>query len=103
MKHKQTRKLEAAFSLVIDGLEKQDLPAYMKKRWLQKLVSQFPPVAGVNPNNQFAVEKLAEANGSEFVPTVAEELPPIDVRDWLIEPDAAELARVSFPDQLIDE
>ena len=70
---------------------------------LQKLVSQFPPVAGVNPNNQFAVEKLAEANGSEFVPTVAEELPPIDVRDWLIEPDAAELARVSFPDQLIDE
>ena len=70
---------------------------------LQKLVSQFPPAAGANQNNQFAVEKLAEANGSEFVPTVAEELPPIDVRDWLIEPDAAELARVSFPDQLIDE
>ncbi len=29
--------LEAAFSLVIDGLEKQDLPAYMKKRWLRAL------------------------------------------------------------------
>jgi hypothetical protein len=32
-----TAQLEAAFLLVIDGLEKQDLPAYMKKRWRRAL------------------------------------------------------------------
>ena len=29
--------IEAAFSIVNDGLKKQDLPAYMKKRWARAL------------------------------------------------------------------
>lgn len=32
-----TAQLEAAFSLVIDGLKKQNLPAHMKKRWTRAL------------------------------------------------------------------
>ncbi len=32
-----TAQLEAAFSLVKEGLKNQDLPGYMKKRWLRAL------------------------------------------------------------------
>lgn len=70
---------------------------------LQKLVSQFPPAAGANPSNQFAEAKSAEIIDSKIVQSVAEELAPVDVREWVIEPDAEELARVSLNDLLIND
>ncbi len=71
---------------------------------LQKLVSQFPPVAGAASFiDQAQSKKTAESSNAPLVETVADELPPIDVREWLIEPDAEELARVSLIDSLINE
>ena len=72
-------------------------------RLLQKLVSQFPPAASASPNNQLAEANPAETIDSRLTQTVAEELAPIDVRQWLIEPDEEELARVSFNDLLIND
>jgi hypothetical protein len=71
---------------------------------LQKLVTEFPPVAGtMSFVNTAQSEKLAESNNTPAVESVAEEFAPIDVREWLIEPDAEELARVSLNDLLIYE
>ncbi len=68
---------------------------------LQKLLTQFPPTAGTNfikPNDG---EKQEESNDAAPSQTVEVELAPIDVREWLIEPDADELARVSLQYSLI--
>ncbi|HLM59456.1 MAG TPA: hypothetical protein VK308_01510, partial [Pyrinomonadaceae bacterium] len=71
---------------------------------LQKLVSQFPPVAGaVSFADAVRCEKLAESSNTPSVEIVAEELAPVDVREWLVEPDALELASVSLSDLLINE
>lgn len=62
--------LEAAFSLVIDGLEKQDLPAHMKKRWARafekartRLIEQ--PFFALEPERLLIVSVPAE-NTSEI-------------------------------------
>ncbi len=70
---------------------------------LQKLVSQYPPISGTRFIDQSQNEK---ANASSSAPTaamVADELAPIDVREWLIEPDLAQLALVSLNDSLINQ
>lgn len=70
---------------------------------LQKVVSQFPPVAGAsNFVDKVRSEKTVELSDAPSV-KATEELPPIDVREWLIEPDAEELARVSLFDSLIND
>ncbi len=68
---------------------------------LQKLLTQFPPAAGTNFIKQNDDEKQAELNDAAPSQTVEAELAPIDVREWLIEPDADELARVSLQYSLI--
>lgn len=68
---------------------------------LQKIVAEFPPVSGINFINQTVGENQAESNEAAPVQTVNAELAPIDVREWIIEPDAEELARISFQDSLI--
>ncbi len=71
---------------------------------LQKLVSQFPPVAGAaSIIDMTQNEKSAESSNAIPVETVANELPPIDVREWLIEPETEELALVSLTDLLIND
>lgn len=71
---------------------------------LQKLVSQFPPVAGAaNFIDITQSEKLAEPRNNSFIQPVEEEPAPIDVREWLIEPDTQELALVSLSDLLIND
>ncbi len=71
---------------------------------LQKLVSQFPPAAGAaNFIDITQSEKLAEPRNNSFIQPVAEEPAPIDVREWLIEPDTQELALVSLSDLLIND
>lgn len=70
---------------------------------LQKLLRQFPPIAGAASNvGTVECEKLAEPSNTPAFETVAEELAPIVVREWLIEPDAEEIARVSLTDLLIN-
>lgn len=70
---------------------------------LQKVVSQFPPVAGAsNFVDKVRSEKTVEPSDAPSGEG-AEELPPINVREWLIEPDAEELARVSLFDSLIND
>jgi len=70
---------------------------------LQKLLSQFPPAAGTDFIKQVAGETHAEPSDTAPVQTTRAELAPIDVREWLIEPEAEELARISFWDSLISE
>ena len=71
---------------------------------LQKLLRQFPPVAGAASFIDTAqYEKLSESNNAAFVETAANELPPIDVREWVIEPGKEELARISLSDLLINQ
>lgn len=71
---------------------------------LQKLLRQFPPVAEAAIFIDLTQSgKLSESNNAAFVETVADELPPIDVREWVIEPDAEELARISLSDLLINQ
>jgi len=68
--------------------------------FLQKLVTQFPPVAGTYPIAQTIGTKPAEAveiYQSQF----AAESVPIDVREWVIEPEREELARICLPVSLI--
>lgn len=67
---------------------------------LQKLVAEFPPVAGAANFIKTEQNENPSAPNNADVKTVAAELPPIDVREWLIEPDAEELARVSLNDLL---
>jgi len=69
---------------------------------LQKLVSHFPPV-GTNTDIQSAEIKCAEKNDFAPVQAAGLELPPIDVREWLIEPEKEELARISLSDSLIND
>ena len=62
---------------------------------LQKLVSQFPPAPGTIFIDKFLDEK---SGGDAALPVekLAGELAPIDVRQWLIEPDSEQLALVSL-------
>ena len=69
---------------------------------LQKLVSHFPPI-GTNTDIQSANIKRAEKNDFAPVQAAGLELPPIDVREWLIEPEKEELARISLSDSLIND
>jgi len=59
---------------------------------LQKLLVQFPPVSGASQ----IVEKIEQKNSkqNEIAPKQSETA-PIDAREWLIEPEAEELARIS--------
>ncbi len=71
---------------------------------MQKLVSQFPPVADAMRNS----EKTPNAEASEpyaapHAETVAAQSSPIDVREWVIEPEAEELARVSLVDLPVND
>ncbi len=67
---------------------------------LQKLVSQYPPVSGMNFVDQAQNEKTDASSNAPPVETVTAELAPIDVREWLIEPDPEQLALVSLSDSL---
>ena len=68
---------------------------------LQNLLSQFPPADGKYKSDQFIDKKSLEENEVVQTQTVGAEVPPIDVREWLIEPDAEELARISLRDSPI--
>jgi hypothetical protein len=70
---------------------------------LQKLVSQYPPVSGTRFFDQAQNAKDDASSNAPLVETVADELAPIDVREWLIEPDSEQLALVSLNDSLIIE
>ena len=70
---------------------------------LQRLVSQYPPVSGTNLVDQVQNEKTDAASSAPPVEMVADEPAPIDVREWLIEPDSEQLALVSLNDSLINE
>jgi hypothetical protein len=63
---------------------------------LQRLVSQYPPVSGTNLADQAQNEKTDVSNIAPPVEIIARELAPIDVREWLIEPDPEQLALVSL-------
>jgi hypothetical protein len=67
---------------------------------LQKLVSQYPPVSGTNLVDQAQNEKTDASSRAPPVKIIADELAPIRVRDWLIEPDPEQLALVSLDDSL---
>ncbi|MCY7346655.1 MAG: strawberry notch family protein, partial [Pyrinomonadaceae bacterium] len=67
---------------------------------LQKLVSQYPPISGTRFIDQSQNEKVNASSNAPPVSMVADELAPIDVREWLIEPDSEQLALVSLNDSL---
>lgn len=68
---------------------------------LQNLLSQFPPADGKYKSDQFIDKKSLEENEVVQTQTVGTEVPPIDVREWLIEPNEEELTRISFRDSPI--
>ena len=70
---------------------------------LQKLVSQYPPISGMNFIDQSQNEKTDSSSNAPTAAMVADELAPIDVREWLIEPDSEQLALVSLNDSLINQ
>jgi hypothetical protein len=70
---------------------------------LQKLVSQYPPVSGTNLVDLAQNEKTDASSSAPPVEIIADELAPIAVRDWLIEPDPEQLALVSLNNSLINE
>ena len=70
---------------------------------LQKLVSQFPPASGTIFIDKVLDEKAVESDDAPPVGSIADELAPVDVREWLIEPDSEQLALVSLNDSLINE
>ena len=65
---------------------------------LKNLLSQFPPAGGKYKSDQPIDKKIADINEIEQTQKVGVELPPIDVREWLIEPNEEELARISLRD-----
>lgn len=70
---------------------------------LQKLVSQFPPTSGTNFIDKFLDEKPVNGDAVPPVEKIADELAPIDVRGWLIEPDSEQFAFVSLSDSLTSD
>ena len=69
---------------------------------LQKLVAQFPPVSGINFAGHADGDNQTESNDAATpVQKIDEKIAPIDVRQWIIEPERQELARISFGDSLI--
>ncbi len=73
------------------------------KQLLQKLLSQFPPAGNKYQSDQPIDKKQPNKNEIEQAQTVSPELPPIDVRAWLIEPKNEELVRISLQDSMIKE
>ena len=69
-------------------------------QFLQKLVTQFPPAAGTKQFASMVDEKPEEA-GEIYQAQFTAESAPINVRDWVIEPEREELARICLPDSLI--
>ena len=67
---------------------------------LQKLVSQFPSASGRIFIDKVLDEKAVESDDEPPVESIADELAPVDVREWLIEPDSEQLALVSLNDLL---
>ena len=65
---------------------------------LKNLLSQFPPAGGKYKSDQPIDKKTADVSEIGQTQTVSAELPPIDVREWLIEPNKEELARISLRD-----
>jgi len=68
--------------------------------FLQKLVAQFPPVAGGKLFAQ-TIDKKPAAAGEIYQTQFAAQSAPIDVREWVIEPETEELARICLPVSLI--
>lgn len=69
---------------------------------LQKLLVLFPPVSGINFTGHGESEKQAESDDAKPVQKIDANSQPIDVREWIIEPESEELARISLGDSLID-
>ncbi len=68
---------------------------------LQKLISEFPPaISAANLIDKNQHTKIGESSGTSHVETSAEKSSAIDVREWVIEPEKEELARVSLTDLL---
>ena len=63
---------------------------------LQKLLSQFPPAGESNKYDQIIDKNPGSISEIGQIKIVSEELPPIDAREWLIEPDKEELARIGL-------
>ena len=70
---------------------------------LQKLVTQYPPVSGINFIDQAQNEKTDASSSMPPGEMTANKLAPIDAREWLIEPDSDQLALVSLNDSLPGE
>lgn len=68
---------------------------------LQKLLTQFPPLSGMNQTVNQIDEKIFIQNKNNPTNNVIEDFAPIDVREWLVEPDPEEFARIRALDSLI--
>ncbi len=67
---------------------------------LQKLLTQFPPLSGTNQTVNLIDEKISTQNKNDKPNKAIEEFAPIDVREWLIEPDREEFARIRVRNSL---
>ncbi|HRH44048.1 MAG TPA: strawberry notch family protein [Pyrinomonadaceae bacterium] len=67
---------------------------------LQKLLTQFPPLSGTNQTVNLIDEKIFNQNENDKPNNTIEDLSPIDVREWLIEPDREEFDRIKAWDLL---
>jgi P-loop containing NTP hydrolase pore-1/C-terminal domain on Strawberry notch homologue len=68
---------------------------------LQKIVSEFPPVSGMNFAGYAPCENQTESSDTAPVQKIEANSEPVDVREWVIEPESEELARISSSDLLI--
>lgn len=60
---------------------------------LQKILAHFPPLSGASQVVAKIEKTIPEQNDSAPIKT---DFAPVDVREWIIEPDAQELARISL-------
>lgn len=70
---------------------------------LQKLLEQFPPSSGEANFYPPSEEKKTTIANEAYQTKSADEFAPIDAREWLIEPEQEELARISFRHSLFNQ
>jgi hypothetical protein len=65
---------------------------------LQKLVAQFPPATAGTTSFPPTIDKKFPDSSETYQTQTAVECAPIDVREWVLEPEKEELARISVWD-----
>ncbi len=90
-------------SLTQKGRERFLLPQNEEEsiRLLQKLLTQFPPLSATNQTVNRIDEKISIQNKNNPTNNAIENVAPINVREWLIEPDPEEFSRIRAWDSLI--